>query len=188
LVGREFLDQLASLDRNRAIQLATLARIIPVLDGKQVTLGTASSGDDRGLVISMGDLSNLPTDCDPTQWGPDSEAQKSVANLVSRTTDLLKSCPPELRADLERLAEYLSALGDLTKASYAIAGVYEITIQKQLVGARRQLRKKTAESWTFRFVKSMLESFSEQRQGYEALLKKVEFAKQSLPAAFGTAP
>jgi serine/threonine protein kinase len=181
LLGPEFVQQLASANHNRTLQMASLDTLIPVLDNKQVRLNNSGASGDRGLVLRVKEFLRLPVGCDASPWGPEAEAQATLTALIARATSVLHSCPKEAKADLDHIDEYLKALQALHECTYAVTKIYQVTVHDQLAGARRALRTKPEESWTFRFVKSMLDAYSEQRTGYEALLTRVNSAHRTLP-------
>jgi len=181
LLGRQFVDQLKSVEGDRFRQLSSLKSALAVLDNPLVDIPGGDASGDRGLVTPVAALKTLPTDLDPADWRPDGKCSNTLTAMRARIAEVGFSAPATMGDDLRLIDNYLDSLQRLTSFSFEMAQVYEAVITKQIAGADRQLKSKPARSWTFHFFKESLDVFHRRHDEFESLAKKSDEARASVP-------
>jgi hypothetical protein len=182
LLRPAFIEQFLAADATRRKQTALLASIVKVLDGNLIALkkDDVSPDSDKGLQVAVRDFSKLPKDVDPGEWSADGAQRKSLAELLG-TLRMSASADAAFGPELERITRYVKMLDEYCVLAFDLATVYDVTITKQLNGARRDLLKRGVDSWNFRFMAAALATFRRQRPEWESLTK-------TLDGEFGTLP
>jgi serine/threonine protein kinase len=183
LLGAEFVEKFKAADATHERQLQLLVPVVKTLDGKLVTLKNlgASAFRDRGLQLTAKEIAHLPENVDPAPWAPEAASHAGLAKLQSQLEPVRKSADATYAAALDQIDRYLSDLVSLNTLTYQLMNIYDVTINKQLAGAKREVQLKHLEAWDFRFINASHQNFERQNALYRDLVKSIATTRQSLP-------
>jgi hypothetical protein len=183
VLGGDLTKQFEKAKENYEKQASLLAKMTKALDNKLVILTKGvPSGGDMGLQVPINDLPLLPRDVDPAEWAADGSNQIGLSELAAGVARSKQAAGAGFQDDLAEIESYADQLTDFNQVAYELAKVYDLTIEKQLPGALREVQKKYYPSWNFRFMKAQVEIYQRERPHYAALVKEIEASRKKLPS------
>ncbi len=178
-----FVNRFRAVEATNRRQLADLKLITDVLNGElKVVKGHATlAGTDRGLDVPTSDFPRLKKELNPDVFGPDGKYASSLTSLREELASVQGSVDATLADDMKQIDAYLGGLLELTKVGRELGKVYDFTIAQQLPGVRRELQKRSLDSWSFRFTRGNIETFQRELPRYESLEKTLAGNRAALP-------
>lgn len=183
LLGGDYVRRVGEAQEGRDEDFKMLARIMPILGGQLVVLPNSPTlgKRDRGLKVEMKDVIRLPRNIEPAKWAADGEKRKRLALLRSEVASLKAGAIPSMVEALDALDLYLVDLEALTQTCAEISNIYDLTVQKQLPGAFRELSLAKLEAWDFRYSSVLIASYERENVKYQALQKSIPQRRAAVP-------
>lgn len=183
LLGGDYIRRVGEAHESRDADFKMLTRIMPILGGQLIVLPNSPTlgKRDRGLKVEMKDVIRLPRNIAPADWAPDGEKRKRLALLRAEVASLKTTAIPTMVEALDALDAYLIDLEALALTCAEIANIYDLTVQKQLPGAFRELALAKLEAWDFRYSSVLIASYERENIKYQALQKSIPERRAAVP-------